>query len=100
MAGAPLSPVDNRLPLALAPWSVRSQPESSPSIWRRSARASRKSAAIRRRLCKAKAVIDPEERDRREVILGVTTFALAIFVILFAFGSYAGWSPSQYIVEM
>ena len=45
-------------------------------------------------------VRDPEERDRREVILGVTTFALAIFVIIFAFGHYSGWSPSQHKVEL
>jgi len=45
-------------------------------------------------------VRDPEERDRRDVFLGVTTFALAIFVILFAFGSYSGWSPSQYTVKI
>ena len=45
-------------------------------------------------------VLDPEERDRRDVILGVTIFALAIFVILFAFGHYSGWSPTQYTVEI
>jgi hypothetical protein len=45
-------------------------------------------------------VVDPEERDRRDVILGVTTFALAIFVIIFAFASYSGWSPTQYTVEI
>jgi len=49
---------------------------------------------------KEKILVDPEERDRRDVILGVVTFALAIFVIIFAFGSYAGWSPSQYTVEI
>ena len=45
-------------------------------------------------------VVDPEERDRRDVILGVITFALAIFVILFGFGRYSSWSPSQYTVEV
>jgi hypothetical protein len=45
-------------------------------------------------------VRDPEERDRRDVILGVTTFALAIFVIIFAFGSYSGWSLSNHPVEL
>lgn len=49
---------------------------------------------------KALVVVDPEERDRRDVILGVTIFALAIFVIIFAFGHYSGWSPSQYTVEI
>jgi len=52
------------------------------------------------RQAKELVVRDPEERDRWDVILGVTTFALAIFVIIFAFGSYAGWSPSQYTVSI
>lgn len=47
---------------------------------------------------KAIVVRDREESDRRDVILGVTTFALAIFVIIFAFGHYSGWSPTQYTV--
>jgi len=45
-------------------------------------------------------VRDREERDRWDVIVGVLTFALAIFVIIFAFGSYSGWSPSQYTVRI
>ena len=44
-------------------------------------------------------VVDPKERDRWAVVVGVLTFALAIFVIIFAFGSYSGWSPRQYTVE-
>ena len=46
------------------------------------------------------AVLDPDERDQWAVIVGVLAFALAIFVITIAFASYAGWSPSQYTVEM
>ena len=49
---------------------------------------------------KEKIVLDPEERDRRDVILGVLTFALALFAIIFSFGSYSGWSLSQYTVEL
>ena len=45
------------------------------------------------------AVRDPEERETRIVVIGVVTFALAIFVIMIAFGSYSGWSPSQYTIE-
>lgn len=45
-------------------------------------------------------VRDPEERDQWEVIVGVLTFALAIFVIIFAFASYSGWSPTQYTVRI
>ena len=45
-------------------------------------------------------VHDPEERDQREVIVGVLIFALAMFVIIVAFVSYSGWSPSDYTVEL
>ena len=45
-------------------------------------------------------VLDPEEREQWTVIVGVLAFALAIFVITIAFASYAGWSLSQYTVEM
>jgi hypothetical protein len=43
---------------------------------------------------------DRDERNKWDVIIGVLTFALAIVVIIFAFGSYAGWSPSQYTVKI
>ena len=49
---------------------------------------------------KEKIAVDPEERDKWDVIVGVTTFALAIFVIIFAFGSYSGRSSSEYTVEL
>ena len=45
-------------------------------------------------------VRDPDERDQWTVVVGVLTFALAIFVIILASASYAGWSPSQYIVQL
>lgn len=45
-------------------------------------------------------VLDPEERDQWEVVVGILAFALAIFIIVIAFGSYSTWSPSQYTVEM
>ena len=44
-------------------------------------------------------VVDIKERDRWDVVVGVLAFALAIFVIIFAFGSYSGWSPTEYSVE-
>jgi hypothetical protein len=44
-------------------------------------------------------VVDLDVVDRRDVIIGVLAFALSIFVITFAFGSYSGWSPTQYSVE-
>ena len=49
---------------------------------------------------KAKVVLDPEEREQWTVVVGILTFALAIFVIILAFGSYSGLSPAQYTVEM
>ena len=44
--------------------------------------------------------VDPEESDQWAVVVGVLTFALAIFVIVVAFGSYFGWSPQGYSVEV
>ncbi len=49
---------------------------------------------------KAKVVLDPEERDQWAMIVGILTFALAIFVIVIAFGSYSAWSPREYTVEI
>jgi hypothetical protein len=43
---------------------------------------------------------DPNERDTRMVIIGVVTFALALFVILIGFGSVYGWSPSRYTIQI
>ena len=43
---------------------------------------------------------DPEEREQWAVIAGILAFALAIFAIVLAAGSYVGWSPSDYTVEM
>ncbi|MEO6581408.1 MAG: hypothetical protein ABIN68_01205 [Sphingomicrobium sp.] len=44
--------------------------------------------------------VDAEEREQWAVIVGVVAFALAIFVIVIAFGVYSSWSPSEYTVEM
>ena len=45
-------------------------------------------------------VRDPDERDIRAGVIGVIAFALAIFVITLGFSIYAGWSPSQYNIEI
>ena len=45
-------------------------------------------------------VRERHESDRRDAVVGILTFALAIFVIILAFGSYSGWSLSQYTVEV
>ena len=44
-------------------------------------------------------VVDLDVVDRRDVVIGVLAFALSIFVIIFAFGSYSGWSPTAYTLE-
>jgi hypothetical protein len=36
------------------------------------------------------------ERDRRNAVIGVLAFTLALVVILFAVSSWAGWTPRQY----
>ncbi len=36
---------------------------------------------------------DPDEQDRRMTVIGIVTFALALFVVILAFGSASGWSP-------
>ena len=45
-------------------------------------------------------VRDPEERDRRDVLIGVLVFTLALFVIMLAFAAWSGWTPRTYIVEV
>ena len=43
---------------------------------------------------------DREEVDRRAVAIGIIAFGLAITVVVLAFGGWAGWSPSEYTVEI
>ena len=49
---------------------------------------------------KKQAIVDPEEREQWAVVVGVLTFALAIFVIIVALGSYTGRSAKGYAVEV
>ena len=49
---------------------------------------------------KEKVLRHPDVVDRRDVVIGVLAFALAIVVILLAFASYTGWSPRQYTVHV
>ena len=44
--------------------------------------------------------VDPDEVDREDVIVGVLAFALALFVIILAFGSYSGWSLRDYTLDL
>jgi hypothetical protein len=43
---------------------------------------------------------DRDDRNRWAVAIGVLIFALAIVVIILAFGIYSGWSPRQITVEV
>ena len=45
-------------------------------------------------------VRDPEERDRRNAMIGVVAFALAIGILTLAVSSAWGWSPSQYTIHL
>jgi hypothetical protein len=44
-------------------------------------------------------VRDPDERDARMVVIGIVTFALALFVIAIGFSSVTGWSPRHYTLH-
>ena len=44
--------------------------------------------------------VDVDAVDREDVIVGVLAFALALFVIIFAVGSDAGWSLRQYTLDL
>ena len=64
-------------------------PEARPSKIRRDPPPAVKELVIR----------DPKELERRDVVIGVLAFALAIFVIILAFGSYSGGSSRGYTIE-
>jgi hypothetical protein len=49
---------------------------------------------------KALPVRDPEERDRRDVAIGILAFTFALFVIMLALAAWSGWTPRAYIVEV
>ena len=43
---------------------------------------------------------DRDETDRRTVAIGILVFTLAVVAVVFALGSWAGWSPSDYKVNI
>lgn len=43
---------------------------------------------------------DPEEVERRNVIIGIGAFALAIAIIVLAIGMSGGWSLSAYTIRI
>ena len=44
--------------------------------------------------------VDVEEREARTMVIGVTVFAVALFVLALAVSNAAGWSPSQYSLTL
>ena len=40
------------------------------------------------------------DRDARDIVIGIIAFALALFVVIMAISNAAGWSLSDYIVEV
>jgi hypothetical protein len=45
-------------------------------------------------------VADRDELDRRAAAIGIIVFAMAITIVLVGLGSWAGWSPSQYTLNV
>jgi len=44
-------------------------------------------------------VRDPNADDRRMAMIGITCFALAMFVIIIGFAAIGGWTPRDYIAR-
>lgn len=44
--------------------------------------------------------VDHDGRDARIVVIGILTFALAIFIVVLAFSSYVGWTPANYTANI
>ena len=45
-------------------------------------------------------VAEITERDARDLVIGIVTVALALFVILIGLSNAAGWSPSQVVIRI
>ncbi|WP_037499314.1 hypothetical protein [Sphingomonas jaspsi] len=43
---------------------------------------------------------DPDEVDRQAVVIGVTVFALALFVIVLTAMIWAGWTPRSTVIHV
>ena len=43
---------------------------------------------------------DRDEHNRRIVLVGVSAFALAIFIVLIGFSYAMSWSPSRYEIHL
>ena len=45
-------------------------------------------------------IADRNDRDRRNVLIGIIMSAAAVVAILVGFSSYTGWSPRQYTAQL
>jgi hypothetical protein len=45
-------------------------------------------------------IVDRDERNRWDAIVGVTAITIAILVIIYAVSSYNGWTPREYTIEV
>lgn len=43
---------------------------------------------------------DPDEVDRKAVLIGVTIFALALCAIMLAVMMWSGWTPRSYVANV
>ena len=43
---------------------------------------------------------DPEDVDRRNAVIGILAFTLALIVIILGISSFAGWTPRDYTVSL
>ena len=43
---------------------------------------------------------DPEERDQRTVVIGISAFAIAIAIVMFGISINYGWQPAEYNIEL
>jgi len=41
-----------------------------------------------------------KDREARTMVIGIAVFALALFVVLIGISNAAGWSPSQYTIDI
>jgi len=40
------------------------------------------------------------EHDRRNALIGIAVFTIALMIIIFAIASWAGWTPRTYVLHM
>jgi hypothetical protein len=43
---------------------------------------------------------DPEEYERRMVVIGIAVFTAALIAVLIGFSSIGSWSPRQHVIHL